>query len=57
MRDPNRIEEFIAEFYELWTQHPDMRFIQMVQSLVKSGEDGFYLEDDEVLKRIKEQNQ
>jgi hypothetical protein len=30
MRDPNRIKPFLAKLEELWLQHPDLRFGQMV---------------------------
>lgn len=59
MRDPNRIPEFLKELEILWSKHPDLRFMQLME-YVKHGhrlegpELGFYTEDDKTLNRIKD---
>lgn len=60
MRDPNRLDDF---YEEIKTYHkknfPDLRFSQLMISFSawhesKYKTDGFYLEEDEYLKRFKE---
>lgn len=56
MRDPERIDPFLAAFGELWKQHPDMRFGQLFMNLVRDEEGDFLdpweWEEDEFLSRI-----
>ena len=54
MRDPNRLYSFYDELRKLhMTYEPDWRFSQMIMN-VFGQTDIFYIEEDEVLKRIKE---
>lgn len=54
MRDPNRIDEFCDKLKEYWHMVPDWRFMQLVCNLQGYiGSDGFYLEDDKVMKMLK----
>lgn len=53
MRDPKRIEPFLAKLAELWNNHPDMRFNQLI-SYINGPTDGFYTEDEETLLLIEE---
>ena len=54
MRDPNRIPEFCNEIAEIWQRNvPDWRFGQLWYNVFK-GADPFYMEEEIVLKRIKE---
>ncbi len=57
MRNIDRIDPFIERLKEVWKQHPDLRFGQIVAFIELSGsfDDIFYVEDDkifEILKRI-----
>lgn len=55
MRDPNRIDEFLKEFAELWRLFPDWRFLQLVCNIQRQiGNDGFYIEDDKLLEMIRD---
>lgn len=55
MRDPNRIEPFIAALATWWYKHPDWRFGQLICNTLYAGiERGkdlehrlFFMEDDE----------
>lgn len=55
MRDLKRIEEVITQLREFWYQNPDLRLGQILTILSKKT-DVFYLEDDELIKRLKEAN-
>lgn len=50
MRDPRRIYKVLYKLQEYWSQFPDMRFFQMLQSLEipedLKGRDPFFWEDD-----------
>lgn len=47
MRDINRIDPLLAKLGEVWKQHPDMRFGQLIINLLDNlGKDPWYLEDD-----------
>lgn len=56
MRDPTRIKPMLEELEALWIQFPDLRFGQLVYSLVhKHGNrDMFEIEDHEWIKWVKE---
>ncbi len=51
-RDPARISTVLTEVEKIWKENPDLRLGQLIVILTKS--DPFYVEDDVVLKRIKE---
>lgn len=54
MRDKKRIKSFLEELQNIWEQVPDWRFFQLVCNIQRGlGSDGFYLEDDDALARIK----
>lgn len=54
MRDKKRIKSFLEELQNIWEQAPDWRFFQLVCNIQRGlGSDGFYLEDDDALTRIK----
>lgn len=54
MRDPNRIDKFCEMLKVYWHMVPDWRFMQLVCNLQSYiGGDGFYLEDDKVMKMLK----
>lgn len=60
MRDPNRLDDFYEKFKNYHKEYfPDMRFTQFIFTFLnwhnnKYGTDGFYLEEEECLKKIKE---
>lgn len=58
MRDPKRIDEVLGALREYWVAHPDMRLGQILVNLIgtKFAVDIFYVEDDVLLERLKEEN-
>lgn len=56
MRDVNRIYDILVKFQDLWEQYSDQRFGQIISNyLVNDKEDIFYIEDDELSKRLTDQ--
>ena len=56
MRDVNRIYDILVKFQDLWEQYHDQRFGQIISNyLVNDKEDIFYIEDDELSKRLTDQ--
>jgi len=60
MRDPERIKPFCDELAELWSNWPDLRFGQIMSNIARYTQmeyrkDMFYMEEDELMKIIKEQ--
>ena len=48
MRDKNRIKPFLQKLEELWLQHPDYRFSQLINLLHWNiNRDPFYVEEKE----------
>lgn len=59
MRDPKRIDEFCSALAEIWHIVPDWRFGQLMLNAFSmhercTGRDVFYLEDDKMIKFLKE---
>ena len=55
MRNINRIDDFCAQLATEWKKVPDWRFMQLINNLIDwMGTDGFYIEDEELLARIKD---
>jgi len=59
MRDPKRIDEFCEELKKMWQQVLDWRFGQLMSNAlgevyVKENRDIFFIEDDKMLKDLKE---
>lgn len=56
MRDPDRIDAFLAELGHVWKKYPDLRFGQLVMNLTRNRQgnfqDPFYWEEDEWLHRL-----
>lgn len=53
MRDPERIEPFMAQLTELWREVPDWRFGQLIMNLLSFyGRDPFYTEDEQMAQTI-----
>ena len=55
MRDPNRIEETLEELKYYWRLYPDMRLGQLLVCITE-GKDIFNIEDEELLKMLKDWN-
>lgn len=60
MRDINRIKPFCNEFAQLWEKYPDLRFGQIMSNIARymqmeHRKDMFFMEDDELMKVIREQ--
>ena len=53
-RNPDRIKPFLSELAKVWEQYPDLRFGQIVAHIENDETKRFYMEDDELLQRIKE---
>ena len=56
MRDKNRIDIFCRALAEVWKKFPDLRFGQLmtiVQRALGNEQKWFYIEDEELLKKIK----
>lgn len=49
MRDPARIDKILSMLKTYWKSNPDLRFVQMVISIIGDG-DCFYLEDEDFIK-------
>lgn len=59
MREPTRIFKFCNELAKIWREYaPDWRFGQLMMNVLgamqTSGKDPFFLEEDEMIKFIKE---
>lgn len=54
-RDPQRIDEVLAELDRIWKAHPDTRLGQLILSCL-DGKDEllFNLEDEELLQRLRD---
>lgn len=54
MRDVRRIYAITNLILNIWVQHPDLRFFQLIDiirhGISPTGEDLFYLEDDRLIK-------
>lgn len=55
MRDPKRIKPLLMEIEKQWENFPDWRLGQLIENIKRfyNIDDLFYIEDDEMLKLIK----
>lgn len=51
-RNPLRIPEMLDLVQIIWEKNPDLRFSQILYSVVKEGEDIYYIEDDVIYLRL-----
>jgi uncharacterized protein YihD (DUF1040 family) len=51
-RDPKRIAEVLDLIEAIWKKHPDLRLGQLIFNTCPRQDDLFYLEDDELYKRL-----
>ena len=62
MRDPKRIQPILADLETFWSQHPDLRFWQVVE-IVRARMsdcpdfDPFYVSDEKTLEVLERMNQ
>lgn len=54
MRDPDRIDPTLDEIAFYWKAYPDLRLTQLLLNTVKDDENAYYLEEDELLERMRE---
>lgn len=52
-RDPRRIGAMIGALLDYWTLNPDLRLGQIVGNMADGDTDPYYIEDDEMLARIR----
>ena len=52
-RSAERIAEMVALLEEIWTKCPDLRLGQLIVNLSGDENKLFYMEDDEMLERMK----
>lgn len=53
MRDPKRIDKVLAKVREVWKTYPDLRLLQLLSNALPQGiQNGFYIEDEDLLKRM-----
>lgn len=54
-RNPDRIDDVLKQMGELWKKVPDWRFMQLICNFQRYiRQDGFYIEDDRLIKKLKE---
>lgn len=59
MRSKARIDPVIEKLREVWKNHPDMRFGQLIMNIapiryINGSVDIWYMEEDELLERLEE---
>jgi len=52
MRDPDRISDMTNTLHDIWTKYPDLRLGQLLLNVTKPDEDLYYIEDEELLRRV-----
>ena len=54
-RDPQRIDEILAELARIWKEHPDTRLGQLLIGCIDGDADRlFYMEDEVLLEKLRE---
>lgn len=65
MRDPKRIKLLLKEIKSYWLKHPDLRLAQLISNvnythrarqMLPLDNDVFYLEDDDLLQILRDEN-
>jgi len=54
MRDPERIDRILTSVEEIWKKYPDLRLTQLIMNVLMINKDPYYIEDDELEKRLVE---
>jgi len=52
MRDPKRIDKILERVREVWKTYPDLRLLQLLYNCLEIDNMAYYVEDDELLKRL-----
>jgi len=52
-RDAARIPYIMVEIEEIWRAHPSLRLGQLIMNVIDDGGVLYYLEDEELLKRLR----
>lgn len=47
-----RIERVLISLRYAWERYPHLRFMQLVGNQIRRGEDGYYIDDDELVRRL-----
>lgn len=53
-RDKKRIPEVLDLIKSIWEKDPDLRLMQLLGNLFRYDFDPYYVEDDELVKKLKE---
>jgi len=53
-RDPQRIPTVLEAVREFWERKPDLRLAQVIWLTARVGQDPFYVEDDQLIRVLKE---
>ena len=54
MRNPERINNILKLIQEIWEAHPDLRLCQLIGNCFWHKHDLYYVEDEELEKRLNE---
>jgi hypothetical protein len=54
MRNPSRIQDTLMRIGSIWTQHPDLRFGQLIDNCVAYREALYHIEDAELIRTLEE---
>jgi hypothetical protein len=54
MRDPKRIKRILKAIEIIWINSPDLRLTQIIMNALKSNNDPYYIEDDDLEKALNE---
>lgn len=54
MRNPDRIKPTLLEIERIWKNNPDLRLSQLLLNIVSDANILYYVEDDELIKGLKE---
>lgn len=54
MRDLGRISDTLRALERTWRKYPDLRLGQLLLNLTRDGEDLYNIEDEVLLKRLRE---
>lgn len=52
MRDPARIDVILKKIETIWKKYPDQRLMQLLLNACGHHQDHFYLEDDDLVKKL-----
>jgi uncharacterized protein YihD (DUF1040 family) len=53
-RNPKRIPKILKELSKVWQKYPDLRFGQLLMNCYINGTDLYYIEDEQLIKKLNE---